>query len=138
MEPNQFQQLQQWLESQKAHWQSLLAGRDSTPTDWQAVLDSCKELAQKQSGDQAELTESMAQQIKGFSHYGEQLLRSLTEPDASVDLEQAVHALSNHLQQQAGEAFYRHGLVPEPLQQLLQQLQFLQHILQLLQQRLLQ
>ncbi len=126
MDSNQLEQLQQWLESQKAHWQSLLTGHESMAADWQTVLDSCRNLAQQQTGDQAELTESMAQQIKGFSQYGEQLLKSLQNPDPAFDLEQAVDALSKHLHQQANEPFFRHWQLPEamqrPLQQLLQQM----------------
>lgn len=133
MNPDQLQQLQLWLESQKAHWQSLLTDGQNPPVDaqkaaadWQTVLDSCRGLANQHNPDQAELAESMAQQIKGFSHYAEQLLDSLQNPESSFNLEQAVDTLSTHLHQQVSEPFYRHLQLPEamqqPLQQLLQQL----------------
>lgn len=136
MDSNQLEQLQQWLESQKAHWQSLLGDGASTPTDWQAVIQSCQDLATHQTADQAELTASMAKQIQSFSHYGEQLLRSLQQtasadninknPDTDFDLDQAINAFSNHLHQQASEPFYRQLQLPEamqqPFHQLLQQL----------------
>ncbi|MEH6470594.1 MAG: poly(R)-hydroxyalkanoic acid synthase subunit PhaE [Halopseudomonas sp.] len=121
MKPNQLDALHQWLETQTAHWQSLLTDHESDSGDWQTLLDSCQSLAPKQSADQAELTESMVRQAKGFSLYGERLLRSLKNPGQPADLEQAVKDLSTHLHLQAGESFYRHWQIPEPLQQLLHQ-----------------
>lgn len=122
MKSNQFDELQQWLETQTTHWQSLLTDQETAPGDWQTLLNRCRSLAQQQSDDQSELTESMVQQAKGFSRYGERLLRSLKHPDQANELEHAVRDLSTHLQLQAGESFYRHWQLPEPLQQVLQQL----------------
>ncbi|MEH6650973.1 MAG: poly(R)-hydroxyalkanoic acid synthase subunit PhaE [Motiliproteus sp.] len=148
MDSNQLEQLQQWLESQKAHWQSLLGDGTSAPADWQAVIQSCQNLSSQQTPDQAELTASMAQQIKGFSQYGEQLLRALHQADSTdsskasaeattgdsakntqntdFEIDQAVKTFSSHLHQQASEPFYRQLQLPDamqqPLHQLLQQL----------------
>jgi hypothetical protein len=120
--PNPLDDLQQWLETQTAHWQSLLSDHESAPADWQTLLDSSRRLAEPQSDDQRDLTESMVQQVKGFSRYGERLLRSLQRADPPAELDQAVRDLSTHLQLQAGESFYRHWQLPEPLQQTLLQL----------------
>lgn len=122
MNPNPLDDLQQWLETQTAHWQSLLSDHESAPADWQTLLDSSRRLAEPQSDDQRDLTESMVQQVKGFSRYGERLLRSLQRADPPAELDQAVRDLSTHLQLQAGESFYRHWQLPEPLQQTLLQL----------------
>lgn len=124
MNPNPLDELQQWLETQTAHCQSLLGDHESAPADWRTLLDSSRTLAQQQPDEQRELTESMVQQAKGFSRYGERLLRSLKQPDRPSDLEQAVRDLSTHLQLQAGESFYRHWQLPESLQQTLLQLGF--------------
>ncbi|MEH6823132.1 MAG: poly(R)-hydroxyalkanoic acid synthase subunit PhaE [Motiliproteus sp.] len=122
MKSNQLDELQQWLETQTAHWQSLLTDHESAPADWQTLIDRCRSMTPLQHKDLADLSESMVQQAKGFSRYGERLLRSLKQPDQAIELEQAVRDLSTYLQLQAGESFYRHWQLPEPLQQTLQQL----------------
>lgn len=122
MKSNQLDALQQWLATQTTHWQSLLTDHESDPADWQTLVDRCRSLASQQTEAQSDLTESMVQQAKGFSRYGERLLRSLKQPDQRTELEQAVRELSTHLQIQAGESFYRHWQLPESLQQTLQQL----------------
>jgi hypothetical protein len=120
--PNPLDELQQWIETQTAHCHSLLGDQESEPADWQTLLDSSRSLAQQQPDEQRDLTESMVQQAKGFSRYGERLLRALKHESSPSDLEQSVRDLSTHLQLQAGESFYRHWQLPEPLQQTLQQL----------------
>ncbi len=122
MKTNPPDDLQQWLETQTTHWQSLLSGHESDPADWQTLLDGSRRLVQQQPIEQRELTESMVQQAKGFSRYGERLLRSLQHADQPAELDQAVRELSTHLQLQAGESFYRHWQLPESLQQTLLQL----------------
>ena len=86
MKSNQFDELQQWLETQTIHWQSLLTDKETAPGDWQTLLNRCRSLAQQQSDDQSELTESMVQQAKGFSRYGERLLRYSNLGYPRVDL----------------------------------------------------
>ena len=70
----------QWLEqATSATGTSLLNGQSDAPLDWQAVLEHCQDLSQQQSSSQAELTESMAQQVKGFNRFGEKLLHALQQ-----------------------------------------------------------
>ena len=122
MTPDNFDLLQHWLEQQKNYWNSLLDGQNGQPDDWQAVLDRCRTL----DAERAELSEGMAQQVKGFSRHAEKLLQALQQPDsdlnADANLEQLVKQLSAHLQTQSGEAFFRQWQIPEPIQQLFQQL----------------
>ncbi|MFT6914449.1 MAG: hypothetical protein ACJAWL_000745 [Motiliproteus sp.] len=121
MNPNPLDELQQWIETQTAHCHSLLGDQETQPADWQALLDSSRTLTQQQPDEQRELTESMVQQARGFSRYGERLLRALKHQDSPSHLDTAVRDLSSHLQLQAGEPFYRQWQLPEPLQQTLQQ-----------------
>ncbi|MEH6626223.1 MAG: poly(R)-hydroxyalkanoic acid synthase subunit PhaE [Motiliproteus sp.] len=116
MDDEQLKTLQDWLETQKVYWQSLINGEDADAADWNTLLDSCRKMAEQQLPPQnAELAEAMAQQAKGFCKYGELLLRSLSKENDSPNLDEAVFEFSRHLQDQTGAAFIKQWQLPEQL-----------------------
>ncbi len=118
MDNEQLNRLQDWLETQKVYWQSLMNGEETEATDWNTLLDSCRKLAEQQLPPQnAEIAETMAQQAKGFCKYGELLLKTLSKDTNPPELEEAVFEFSRHLQDQTGAAFIKQWQLPEQLVQ---------------------
>ncbi|MCW8885783.1 MAG: hypothetical protein OQK12_11090 [Motiliproteus sp.] len=116
MDEQQRKVLQDWLETQKVYWQSLLNGEDGTSADWQTLMDSCQRLAEQQlPPHNVELAETMAQQAKGFCRYGERLLRALQKEGDIPELEEAIAEFSRHIQDQTGSALIKQWQLPEQL-----------------------
>ncbi len=117
MKEDQFVDLKDWLEAQKLCWQSLLDGDPDATSDWRALSEACRRLAEQQLPPQnAELAGAMTEQAKGFCRYGEQLLRALRDPDNAPSIEEAATEFSDHLQNQAAAALLQQWQLPEQLQ----------------------
>ncbi len=118
MNEEQLKALRNWLETQTLCWQSLAAGEESSPSDWQELLNTCYEMGEQQlPPHHAELAEVMAHQARGFCRYGERLLQAMQQTQDAPELEEAIYEFSSHLQDQTSAALLKQWQLPEHLSQ---------------------
>ena len=115
MDNKQQEILQDWLEVQKQHWQSLLNGEDVPASDWSDLTNTCHQIAEQLLPQSATLVESMTDQAKEFSRYGERLLKALGDPDNTPNLEEIVFEFGNHVQNQTSSIFFKQRETPDHL-----------------------
>ncbi|MBY4675157.1 poly(R)-hydroxyalkanoic acid synthase subunit PhaE [Marinobacterium arenosum] len=114
MADNLNEQMERWLEAQKAFWQALQSNTSvQRPEDWAAFVSRYQRaFGDALPGNLNQLLSLLSAQANQFTRFGEQLLRQLQRGDTPA-IKETVAAFSQYMQQQSAELLTKRWQLPE-------------------------
>ncbi|WP_370278560.1 poly(R)-hydroxyalkanoic acid synthase subunit PhaE [Pontibacterium sp.] len=116
MSDNLNQQMNDWLEAQKAYWQALGESADElkNPEGWQEFIKRYQSTAGEALPLQfSQLMDVLSAQSHNFNEYGEELIRHFRNSGSEQQIESAVSEFQNYMQKQTTDLLMRQWQLPE-------------------------